>query len=75
MHTWEARSPRGNVRASSGAVLKLLRGRFCATTVFLAKGWGPELSIVFGETREGSGAHHRRCGSQLRGRRFRFCVE
>jgi hypothetical protein len=33
-----------------------MRGRFRATPLFAGAGGGPELSIVFGETRKGSGA-------------------
>ena len=55
-HTWEARTPAGKVRARSSAVLNLLRTRFPATLVFAVAGWGPELSVDVGKTREGSGA-------------------
>ena len=36
--------------------LPSLRGPFRANPVFAGAGWGPELPIVFGDTRRGSGA-------------------
>jgi len=54
--TCEARAPKGKVRASSSAVLKLPRAACRTKPVFGGAAWGLDLCIVGRETGEGSRA-------------------